>query len=56
MNLITFYKINSLNTRIIMNKITPEDLSFFQTRLLNVDFIGFNLINLDNNQILKLVY
>ena len=37
-----------------MNKITPEDFGLFQSESLNVDFIGFNLINLDSNQILKL--
>jgi len=37
-----------------MNKITPENFGFFQSESLNVDSIGFNLTNLDSNQILKL--
>lgn len=37
-----------------MSKITSEDFGFFQSESLNVDFIGFNLTNLDSNQILKL--
>jgi hypothetical protein len=37
-----------------MNKITPEDFGFFQSESLNIDSIGFNLTNLDSNQILKL--
>ena len=37
-----------------MSKITLEDFGFFQSESLNVDFIGFNLTNLDSHQILKL--
>lgn len=37
-----------------MNKITSEDFGFFQHDSLNVDFIVFNIVNLDSNQILKL--
>ena len=37
-----------------MNKITPEYFGFFHSESRNVDFIGFNLTNLDSNQILKL--
>lgn len=39
-----------------MNKINPEDFVLFQFESLNVDFIVFDLTNLDRNQILKLAY
>lgn len=37
-----------------MSKITSKDFGFFQSESVNVDFIAFNLINLDSNQTLKL--
>ena len=49
-----FHTIDWSNKRKSMNKITPEDFGLFQSEALNVDFIGFNLTNLDSNQILKL--
>ena len=37
-----------------MNQINPEDFGLFQSESLNVDFLGFNLTNLDSKQTLKL--